>query len=110
MVVIMYEEPRIMDSHAEPYKLALLSCIELVLMRRGNTNYNLTVAKLDSLYNCTIRDCYENPGYLGAVLKEVYNGEYTHIVNEIKVQLDELVNVEEIRNFFKVMEDGLRTH
>jgi hypothetical protein len=88
-----------MNSRAEQNKLALLSCIELVLMKRGNTNYNLVVAKLDSLYNCTIRDCYEHPNYLGAVLKDVYNGEYANIIDEIKVQLDEMTNVEEIRNF-----------
>jgi len=88
-----------MNSRAEQHKLALLSCIELVLMRRGNTDYNLVVAKLDSMYSCTIRDCYEHPDYLRTVLKEVYNGDYNHIVDEIKVQLDELTNVEEIRNF-----------
>lgn len=88
-----------MNSRAEQNKLALLSCIELVLMRRGNTNYNLVVAKLDSLYSCTIRDSYEHPNYLGAVLKEVYDGDYANIVDEIKVQLDALANVEEIRNF-----------
>ncbi len=88
-----------MSSRAEQNKLALLSCIELVLMKRGNTDYNLVVAKLNSLYSCTIRDCYEHPNYLGAVLKDVYDGEYTHIIDEIKLQLDELTNVEEIRNF-----------
>jgi hypothetical protein len=88
-----------MSSRTEQHKLALLSCIELVLMRRGNTNYNLVVAKLDSLYNCTIRDCYEHPDYLVAVLKEVYDGDYNNIIDEIKVQLDGLTNVGEIRDF-----------
>jgi hypothetical protein len=68
-------------------------------MRRGNTNYNLVVAKLDSLYDCTIRDCYEHPDYLVAVLKKVYDGDYNNIVDEIKVQLEELTNVDEIRDF-----------
>ncbi|HEX9846483.1 MAG TPA: hypothetical protein VGA92_08510 [Candidatus Nitrosotenuis sp.] len=88
-----------MNSRTEQHKLALLSCIELVLMRRGNTDYNLVVAKLDSLYNCTIRDCYEHPDYLRTILKDVYNDEYNNIIDEIKVQLDELTNVEEIRDF-----------
>lgn len=88
-----------MNSRAEQHKLALLPCIELVLMRRGNTNYNLVVAKLDSLYDCTIRDCYEHPDYLVTVLKEVYNGDYNNIAEEIKVQLDELTNVQEISDF-----------
>ena len=96
-----------MSSRTEQYKLALLSCIELVLMRRGNTNYNLAVAKLGSLYSCTIRDSYEHPSYLRVVLKEVYNGDYNHIIDEIKVQLDELANVKEVGDFLKIMQDGL---
>jgi len=88
----------------ELHNAALISCLEVVLMSKGNTRYNLAVAKLNSLYNCTIRDCYENPEYLKTVLKEVYKEDYNSIIDEIKLQLDELVNEKDIANFFKIME------
>jgi len=86
------------------HKVALVSCVELVLMRRGNTNYHLVLAKLSSIHNCTIMDCYENPEYLRTVLKEVYKEDYNSIIDEIKLELDELVNMEKIVDFFKIME------
>lgn len=94
-----------MDDHSEPYKLALISYVELVLMRRGNANYHLVMAKLTSLYNCKISDCYEHPEYLKIVLKDVYKEEYSSIVSQIKSYLAELANVKEIIDFFKIMEN-----
>jgi len=88
----------------EQRKMALISCLEVVLMSRGNTKYNLLVAKLNSLHDCTLRDCYEHPEYLRPILKEVYKEDYDHIINEIKLQLDELVNEKDIASFFKIME------
>lgn len=88
----------------QDHKMALVSCIELVLMRRGNTNYHLVVAKLDTLYSCGIMDCYEHPEYLRTALKEVYKDNYNSIIDEIKVELDELVNTKQIADFFKIME------
>ena len=93
-----------MASLAEQQRLALLSCVEIVLMRSGGPNYHLVQAKLDSLYNCTILDCYENPEYLQTVLKDVYKEKYDSIIANIKLELDELVNEEKIANFLKIME------
>jgi len=92
------------DTFSEQNKMALVFCVEAVLMRSGNTNYHLITSKLDANYNCTIMDCYENPEPLRNVLKDVYKEDYNSIINEIKIQLDELVNVREIANFLKLME------
>ena len=89
---------------AEQHKKAVISCVELVLMRRSNTLYNLVVAKLDSLYNCSISDTYENPEYLRTALKYVYKEDYKSIIEEIKSELGELVNEGDISNFFKILE------
>jgi hypothetical protein len=88
----------------EQHKVALISCIEVVLMSKGNTKYNLVVAKLNSLYDCSIRDCCENPEYLKTILKEVYKEDYNSIIEEIKLQLDELVKEKDMSDFFKIME------
>ena len=84
--------------------IALVSALEVVLMSMGNTKYNLVVAKLNSLYDCSIRDCYEHPEYLKPILKEVYSKDYDRIIDEVKAYLDELANEEDLVSFFKIME------
>ena len=84
--------------------IALISIIEMVLMRKGNTKYNLLVVKLSSQYDCTIRDCSQHPEYLRSVLKEVYKEDYNPIIEEIKLHLDELANEKDIADFFKIIE------
>lgn len=82
-----------------------MACVEVVLMRRGDTNYNLVIARIDSLYNCTVMDCYEHPEYLRTVLKKVYEKDYKFILDEIKLELEKLVDIEkETERFFKIME------
>lgn len=93
-----------MMSSAEQHKAALVSCIELTLMRSGNANFNSIVAKLNALYDAGIRDCYEHPEYLRIILKEIYKDDYSSIVNEIKMCLDELSNEKDISHFLNVME------
>jgi hypothetical protein len=74
-------------------------------MRRGNTNYHLVIARLHSLYNCTIMDCYKHPEYLKIVLKEVYKEDYKSILEDIKLELEKFVDIEkETERFFKIME------
>lgn len=73
-------------------------------MRNGNTSFNLIVAKLNALYDCQIRDCYDHPEYLQKVLKEVYKDDYKSVINEIKTCLDDLINEKDLSDFFKIME------
>jgi len=84
------------------YELALFACIEIVLMRRGNVNYNLVLAKLNALYDCKITDCYEQPEYLKTVLREVYKEDYDSIIHEIRLELGDLA-VEEINDFIQIL-------
>jgi len=88
----------------EPYKVALISYVELVLMRKGDVNYHRVLAKLDALYDCKITDCYDNPEYLKTVLKDVYKEEYHSVVSQIRSYLGELEDDPEIIDFFKTME------
>lgn len=87
----------------EQNKLALISCIEVVLMSMGNTKYHMVVAKLNA-YNITMRGSPKDPEYLKKVLKEVYEYEYNCVLYEIKIQLGDLVNAQDISEFFKIME------
>lgn len=91
-----------MSLYLEQHELALISCMEVVLMRRGNVNYNLVLAKLKSHYDCTIRDCYDHPEYLKTILREVYKEDYKSIINEIRLELGDLAT-EEIGDFINIL-------
>ena len=93
-----------MSHYAKEHKIALVASLEIVLMSIGNTKYHLTVAKLRSLYDIDIRECYDHPEYLKTVLKEVYKEDYDYIIGEVKARLDELINEKDLAQFFKIME------
>ena len=93
-----------MDSIGEENKIAFATCIEIVLMRRGNANYNAVLAKLQSLYKSWIYECADNPDYLKSVLKEVYVNDYYAIIGEIREESDRLEDIDKLKSaFFKVM-------
>lgn len=80
-------------------------CIEVVLMRRGNTHYNLVLAKLKCYYNHGVFECLEHPENLRTVLKEVYHRDYNSVLDDISAETDRLVDMDEFKvHFFKVME------
>ena len=83
---------------------ALISCIELVVMRKNGDSYHLIQAKLGSLYDCKIADCADHPEFLRQVMKEVYKERYDSIIEEIKAQLGDLIEKKEISDFFKIMQ------
>src|SRR5579863_5048682 len=84
----------VVHSTREQNKLAFMTCVEVVLMRRGDTSYHLVMTRIDSLYNCTVMDCYEHPEYLKTVLKEVYKEDYKSVLDDIKLELEKLVDIE----------------
>jgi hypothetical protein len=93
-----------MMGRVEQHKIAVISCLETVLMGMGNTKYHMLVSKLDSYYGITIRECFEHPEHLKSALKEVYPENYNHIISEMKARLDELVNEKDVAGFFNIME------
>ncbi len=95
---------RHMDSAAQN-KLALISCIELVLMKSGNEKYNAVLAKLNALYEAGLADCYDHPEYLRLTLKEVYGDNYQSVINEAKMCLDDLLWDREIMRFVSTLEN-----
>ena len=92
-----------MEFLSEQNKLALISCIELVLMSMGNTKYNVVIAKLNA-YNISMRDSYKDLEVLKTILKEVYVFEYNRVISDIKLHLGDLINEKDMVEFFRVME------
>lgn len=93
-----------MFSLNEENKMVIVSCIEVVLMRRGNVNYNLVLAKLRVTYNYEIGEGIGHPEYLKTVLKEVYKDDYNSILDEIRLETDRLTDMDDFKDrFFKIM-------
>ena len=93
-----------MTSPQDDDKVTFMTCMELVLMKRGNADYILIRARLDALYACEIGDCIDHPEYLREVLREVYEKEYGSVLDEISLETDRLVGMDQFKhNFFKVM-------
>lgn len=86
----------------EPDK-TLISYVELVLMRKKDVNYHRVLAKLDSLYDCKITDCYDHPEYLKTVLLDVYKEDCHSMISQVRSYLGELENDPTIIDFFKIM-------
>jgi hypothetical protein len=88
----------------EENKIAFITCIEIVLMRRGNPKYNSVLAKIHAQYNCEMNECVDHPEYLKTVLKEVYQYEYDAVLDEISMETERLVDMDKFKDdFFKFM-------
>lgn len=93
-----------MVSLEEENKNTLMTCVEIVLMKRGNIQYNLVQARLNSLHNCWISQCADHPEYLRDIMKEVYKNEYYSILDEISMETDRLTDFDKFKAiFFKIM-------
>lgn len=78
-------------------RTAIVTCIEVALMRHGNANYNLVLAKLHSV-NHDIEYCVNNLEHLKTVLKQVYQKDYCAVLEDITWELETL-DVFEINDF-----------
>ena len=93
-----------MNSNDQDNRIAFATCIEIVLMRRGNAHYNTVLAKLQALDKSWISDCLDHPEYLKSVLKQVFPNDYYTVVAEIREESDRLEDIDKLRSdFFKVM-------
>ena len=105
-LIIIYpvHKKRIMASSDQDNRIAFATCIEIVLMRRGNVNYNTVLAKLQSLYKSWIYECVDHPEYLKSILKEVYVNDYYTIIEEIREESDRLEDIDKLKSdFFRIM-------
>lgn len=90
----------------EQHKVALMSCIEVVIMRRNSADYHLIQARLNAVCNRNLIDCYEYPKYLRDIFYDVYGENYSSFIDEIKSYLgDDLIAEKDIVDFFKIMEN-----
>ncbi len=87
-------------------RIAFTACIEVVLMRSGNTKHHAVLAKLEAYYNCDGLQLLENIENLRDVLKEVYGTSYDSILENIMVETDQLDDIDEFKTrFSKIMKN-----
>ena len=82
---------------------AVVSCVELILMKESNTKYHLVVTKLRA-YDETIRDSINQIDHLKSTLKAVYRDDYFRIINDIKDCVGDLIEEKDVAEFFKALE------
>jgi hypothetical protein len=78
-------------------------------MSQSNTKYNLVIARL-KIQEVDIRDFSQHIVYFKTILQDVYEDDYDQIISEIKLCMGDLVEREDIAEFFKIMEEKTITN
>jgi len=82
-------------------KALVWSVLEKTLLDIGI--YHKVVEELKIRHHCHLYDCYDNPEYLNAILKDVYGDSYKHIIKSINAHLEEFSYHGTITRFLKVI-------
>ncbi len=85
-------------------KIMVKSAIEYALLEIGTPTLEEVTRGLFNDHKCLISDCYENPEYLNAVLKDLFGSSHETIVESIKNYLGEFVSQGSIRDFLTKLE------
>src|SRR5574338_689242 len=90
------------ESDIQGYQLkkeVTLFVVRRSLLESGLEGFEMVTRSLFEKYHCEISDCFENPEYLVDVLKYVYDGSYTLVVDSIKQSLDRFSQEDTIKSF-----------
>ena len=82
-------------------KALVWSVLEKTLMESGM--YHNVIDELKIRHHCQLDDCYDNPEYLNAILKDLYGDSYKQVIKSINTQLEEFSYHRTITRFMKVI-------
>ena len=89
-------------------KDVVLFVLRQSLLESGREAFEMVHRCLFEKYRCEFSDCFEKPEYLVDVLKYIYDGSYTAIIESIKQNLDRFSQESTIKEFLeKISKDGL---
>jgi len=71
------------------------------LLESGSEAFEKVNRSLFEKYHCEMSDCFEKPEYLVDVLKYVYDGSYTTIVESMMQSLDKFAKEGAIKEFLE---------
>lgn len=86
----------------EIHRVLVSLAIEKALLDVGKLIYETMIDILGEKYNCTIKDCYDNPQYLRQILDTLDNAGNVITVS-LKKDLDGFKNIEKIGKFLQVI-------
>jgi len=88
-------------------KTVVLFVLRQSILETGREAFEMVTRSLFEKYQCEISDCFEKPEYLVDVLKYVYDGSYTAVVESMKRSLDKFAQEGTIKEFLeKISENG----
>jgi len=82
-------------------KTVVLFVLRQSLLESGREAFEMVNRSLFEKYRCEISDCFEKPEYLVDVLKYVYDGSYTAVVESMKRSLDKFAQEGAIKEFLE---------
>lgn len=65
----------------------------------GKSLIDLVNKKLNSKYNCELKNCYTTPQYIDDVLREVCGKKHRKIISVLEENLEEFIHTREIDKF-----------
>ena len=95
-----------LDATDGQIKKALVAIsIEQTLLEMGTPVLDEVSHALYDNYKCYIPDCFDHPEYLREVLKDLYGGAYSNIIQSIHKRLKEFATQQPVEDFLKVIRD-----
>ena len=85
-------------------KMIVKSAIEHALLEIGTPTLEEVTRGLFNDHKCLISDCYENPEYLNAVLKDLFGSSHVTVVESIKNYLGTFASQGSIKDFLIKLE------
>ena len=82
-------------------KTVVLFVLRRSLLESGREAFEMVNRSIYEKYRCEMSDCFEKPEYLVDVLKYVYDGSYTEIVESMKRSLDKFAKEGTIKEFLE---------
>jgi len=82
-------------------KGVVLFVLRQSLLESGSEAFEKVNRSLFEKYHCEMSDCFEKPEYLVDVLKYVYDGSYTAVVESMKRSLDKFAQEGAIKEFLE---------
>ena len=82
-------------------KAVVLFILRQSLLESGSEAFDMVNRSLFEKYRCELSDCFEKPEYLLDVLKYVYDGSYTAVVESMKQSLEKFAQECIIKEFLE---------
>ena len=92
-----------LDSENQMKKTMVTLALKNTLLELGIQEYDKVISLLQKGYNCTLEDCFENPGYLKKILKDLFGESYPDILNSLSENMKSVISQQSVKDFLHVL-------